>query len=160
MPNKVLNPNSSGANEVSQLMYDMGAWVSMDWGCNASGADDDDMEPALHNLGYNSANQINYENTNNYDDVRDNLDEELPVLFSGCGKEFIMGIPRPVDCHAWVADGYLSGTLCPSGNTYLKFHMNWGWTNGSYNGYYSLSNFNPGNSDYDYKSKVIIDIEP
>lgn len=134
----------------------------MNWGCSSSGAYDDDIAPALRNtFGYNISTQIGYEGTNNYNDVQDDLDDGFPVIFSGCGKEYTFGVPHPVDCHAWVGDGYHEYTTCPGGmaTTSLYFHMNWGWT-GSYNGYYAFNNFNPGSSDYDYKSKVIINIKP
>lgn len=153
-------PNTYGNNAVSELMHDAGASAGMDWGCNASSAQNDDIVPALRNtFGYNSATQIGYDGTSNYNDVRDDLDEGLPVIFTGFEKEYVLGFPVPGEGHAWVADGYVAGRLCPSGNSYLKFHMNWGW-NGSYNGYYAFNNFNPGSSDYDFKSKVIVNIEP
>ncbi|MEX2364683.1 MAG: C10 family peptidase, partial [Balneolaceae bacterium] len=153
-------PNTSGSNTISELMYDAGTVVGMDWGCDASGASEDDIVPALRNtFGYNSATQIGYAGTNNYNDVRDDLNDGLPVIFTGYEKDYVLGFPVKGEGHAWVSDGYRSGTLCPYGDTYLSFHMNWGWT-GSYNGFYAFNNFHPGSSDYDYKSKVIINIEP
>ena len=156
-------PNGSGNNAVSELMVDAGNVVGMNWGCNSSyTTGTGDIAPALRNtFGYNSATQINYEGTNNYNDVRDDLDDGLPVIFSGCGKAYVFGIPYPKDCHAWVAEGYHRYTTCPGGmtTTHLFFYMNWGWQ-GNYNGYYAFNNFHPGSSDYDYKSKVIINIEP
>lgn len=59
--------------------------------------------------------------------------------------------------HAWVGDGYSRGKVCPSGDYYTSIHMNWGW-NGTYNGYYAFNNFNPGDSEYNRNSEVVIQI--
>jgi hypothetical protein len=44
-------------------------------------------------------------------------------------------------------------------HSYLKLWMNWGW-NGSYNGWYSFSNFNPGGDTYNYKVGIVTNIKP
>ena len=59
MPNQVysLTDTSSGANEISRLMRDVGNSVGMDWGCESSGAKTKDVANALKNtFGYQSAN--------------------------------------------------------------------------------------------------------
>lgn len=156
-------PNNIGSNETSQLLYDIGENVDMNWGCDVSGADDDDMDNTLHHFGYTSAHQIGYEGTNNYEDVKDELDAGRPVIFSGCEKDHVfLGIfPVGRPCHAWVGDGYRSFKACPSGNGYLFFHMNWGWRNGSYNGFFGYNDFTPGeDGSYNYKSEVVVGINP
>ncbi|MDZ7680815.1 MAG: C10 family peptidase [Fodinibius sp.] len=84
------------------------------------------MDDAFRSFGYANALQIGYDGTNNYEDVEDELNAGRPVVFSGCEEGNFGPISYPDGCHAWVADGYRSGTMCPSGNTYLLFHMNWG----------------------------------
>ncbi|WP_138430393.1 C10 family peptidase [Fodinibius saliphilus] len=153
-------PNSYGSDEVSLLMRDIGDEVSMDYGCDASGADDDDMAPGMRHFGYSSATQVGYEGTTNRYDVIDDLDDGDPVLFNGYEKDYVLGIfPTNGNGHAWVGDGYIQSKLCPTGNTYLNFHMNWGW-NGSYDGWYAYNEFDPADSNYDRNSEVVINIHP
>jgi streptopain len=168
MPDVVINKTGYNADVVSGLMRNIGDRVDMSWGCegadiplipNASGADDDDMDNVFQSYGYVNAHQIGYDGTGNYEDVKDELDAGRPVLFSGCEEGSFGPISYPNGCHAWVGDGYRSGSLCPSGGTYLLFSMNWGWA-GKYNGFYGLGNFEPGDHDYDYKSEVVIGIQP
>ncbi|NGP90060.1 C10 family peptidase [Fodinibius halophilus] len=153
-------PNSYGSDEVSLLMRDIGDEVNMDYGCDASGADDDDMAPGLRHFGYSSATQVGYEGTTNRYDVMNDLDDGDPVLFNGYEKDSWLGIfPTNGNGHAWVGDGYLQSKLCPTGNVYLNFHMNWGW-NGSYDGWYAFNNFDPADSKYNRNSEVVINIHP
>lgn len=75
------------------------------------------------------------------------------IRTNGYGYQFSAG------CHTWVGDGYRTGTYCPSGNTWLQFHMKGGW-GGSYDGWYGLDDFSPGNDNYDYRSEVVMGIQP
>lgn len=120
-------------------MYDIREEVDIDWGCDASGVHDDKMDNALRSFGYISAHQIGYDETDNYQDVKNEFKSGRPGVFSGCNKDHIPGIfPVARDCRAWVGDGYRFFTACPSGNGYFYFHMNWGW-NDSYNGFYGYN---------------------
>lgn len=74
MPDAVINPNSYGADVVSGLMHNIGDRVDMNYGCDASGADDEDMDNVFQSYGYANAHQIGYDGTNNYEDVEDELD--------------------------------------------------------------------------------------
>ena len=60
------------------------------------------------------------------DDLKSELDLNRPILYSGSD---LIG-----NGHSWVIDAYYS-----NGN----FHCNWGWSNGIYNGEYSLGGFDP-----------------
>ncbi|MDZ7680813.1 MAG: C10 family peptidase [Fodinibius sp.] len=157
MPNKSYNPNSTGSNEISSLMRDVGDIVFMNYGCDGSGAKDDHIEPGFRSFGYNSATQIGYAGTNNYKDVIDNIEQGNPVVFTGY-KDTILGVIDK-DGHAWVADGYRDIWDCSQGIGYLLFYMNWGWE-GSYNGWFYFDNFNPGNSQYNSGTEVVVNIHP
>ncbi|MBN2732561.1 MAG: C10 family peptidase, partial [Balneolaceae bacterium] len=155
-------PNDNGSNEVSELMFDIGEAVDMDYGCDASSADNDVYEPTLENdFNYaTSTDKIDYDGTSNYDVVIDELENERPVIFRGNKKGYIIGIfPYPESGHAWVADGYQHDFYCDTGVSYLSFYMNWGW-DGNYNGWYGFNDFTPGNASFDYNSEVIVGIQP
>lgn len=73
--------------------------------------------------------------------LRGELDAKRPLIYSGQGAD---------GGHAWVCDGY-QGTD--------QFHMNWGW-GGSYNGYYTLNNLNPGGSAFNSQQGAVLSIQP
>ncbi|MGM0586917.1 MAG: C10 family peptidase [Bacteroidota bacterium] len=172
MPNKVYYWHQPfGTTEIATLMNDISdSFSSMNYECKGTGLPDffwwqtDDMEDSFQKrFGYSkSIRRLDYQNTSNYDVVKDQIENNLPVLFTGSEKENFWFISYRGDGHAWVADGYRETQVCTSEgyrNTYLSFHMNWGW-NGAYDGYYSFNNFKPGDYSYNYKSKIIVDIQP
>ena len=70
--------------------------------------------------------------------------------------------------HAWVCDGANQWWTCIRAEdeyenditfSYLQFHMNWGW-GGSYNGWFSYSNFNVAGSNYNENIKMVYRIIP
>jgi hypothetical protein len=101
---------------------------------------------------YSSANWANY----NYITVKNNIDNNRPVLLRGDNGGSIG--------HMWVCDGYRETSFyfadCTGGTFYPLFHMNWGWTNGDFNGYFSYNNFNPNNYNFNNDKKMIYDIIP
>lgn len=64
----------------------------------------------------------------------------------------------------WVCDGYSETSYhyadCTRGTFYPLFHMNWGFENPAYNGYFAYNNFNPGNFDFNIGKKMIYNITP
>lgn len=90
----------------------------------------------------------------NYNTVKSNINYNRPVLLSGSNSS---------GGHMWVCDGYRVYNLyfddC-SGYSYLHLHMNWGWQNGLYNGWFNCGNFNPGNTSYNSNKKMIYNIIP
>lgn len=73
--------------------------------------------------------------------LKGDLDEKKPVLYSG-GTGW--------NSHAFVCDGYQSGNY---------FHFNWGW-GGLFDGYFLLTNLNPGTNNYTANQQAIMHIEP
>ncbi len=69
-----------------------------------------------------------------------NLDNGWPMYYHGFGS----------GGHAFNVDGY-------QGTDY--FHFNWGWS-GSYNGYYYLSNLNPGGNNFTWGQGAIVNFYP
>ncbi|VAW24506.1 hypothetical protein MNBD_BACTEROID01-2177 [hydrothermal vent metagenome] len=55
-------------------------------------------------------------------------------------------------------DGYTK-TVYETYSAYTYYHVNWGWDNGSYNGYYTLTDLTPGEENYNYLQEAIVDIK-
>jgi len=145
------------SSNIETLMEDIGDAVDMDYDCDGSGADtEDDVAPAFTNdFGYTSATYANYSHST----VKSQINYSRPVILRG-GREggwWIFNIYR--DGHAWVCDGYQSSYYCETGTSYLRLHMNWGWS-GSFNGWFSFNNFNPGGFDFNYKRGMVYNIRP
>lgn len=154
--------NSAGFNEISQLMRDAANSVVMDWGCDGSGADSEDIDNALrNNFGYSSARINNYISEIFKNEIR----ADRPVIFKGSTKNCFLGI----FCwgeggHAWVGDGFKRYFVCnddPNSDVIgwglLFLHMNWGW-NSYGNGWFS--SFKIGNNDYTYNKRIVHHIIP
>ena len=140
-----LNSNSPAAqiNEVAKLMYHCGVAVDMRYGPYGSGAYDNDALNALQTyFGYTGI-MLKYKS--NYSEsewlalIKGELNNLRPVIYSGQGS----------GGHSFVCDGYDSQDL---------LHFNWGWS-GSYNGYYTVSNLNPGSHNFSNSQLAIIGID-
>ena len=141
MPNNV---NSSNAS-VAQLIYHCAVSVEMDFGINGSGAWMVDARNSLVDYFIYSNSAVfqiksQYTNTNWINLLKDQLDNAKPMLYRGDGSS---------GGHAFVCDGY-NGS---------NFHFNWGWS-GYYNGYFNVSNLNPGTSSLTQNQGAIINITP
>jgi len=151
---------SLGTYDTQLSMRHAGEAVTMQYGCYGSGAYSQDIAPALINIfGYSTASFAAF----NLNTVIQNIDSNKPVIISGgtdSGGNY-------VDGHAWVCDGYIQSTIffkddygnCTGqGVTYYPIlHMNWGWNN-DYNGYYSISNFNPGSMSFNFQRSMVYNI--
>ncbi|NLP59420.1 C10 family peptidase [Lutibacter sp. B1] len=122
--------------------------------CNSTGVyTSHDMSNVLKTqFNYSYATTANYD----YNTVKSNIGNGKPVILSGNdgGSEG----------HMWVCDGYRQTYFyfadCTGGSFYPLFHMNWGWIDGSYNGYYSYNDFTPGSFNFNYNKKMIYNIIP
>ncbi len=131
--------------EVAELGYHCGVSVDMGYGPQGSGAYSSDVEYALINyFGYDPVS-TQYLDKYSYTEeeweqmIRDDLDAGRPLYYSGSGS----------GGHAFVLDGYQDGS---------HFHFNWGW-GGLYNGYFYLSNLNPGTHNYSNSQAAIMGIQ-
>ena len=133
MPNKLsMNSTTTQINAIATLMYHCGVSVDMmyDIGDNGgSGAYSEDIPYALnHYFNYKATANIKYRNSYSSNVWMNMLKTELntgrPIQYSGSGS----------GGHAFICDGYDSSN---------NFHFNWGWS-GNNDGYYALSNLNPG----------------
>ena len=152
--------------QVSDLLYEVGCHIGMNWQCDGSGANSDDVVNYMKSLGFIECCEYAYD----FDFIKDCfLDIRRPVCMSGYEnrKKNFIGYSL-LDGHAWVADGYtaviadhysyvvdLSRGVCKEFyvNTVLKkkyLHVNWGW-GGSNNGYFAEGCFDTMQGIYDEK---------
>lgn len=150
--------NNYSTNETERLMGNIFNYtINIGSDCDKSSGTMDQTVTTLHFFGYPGAHKINYYQTSNYENVKNELRANRPVIFSGGRKGNWLIFPVFRDGHQWVCDGFRSIQDCQSGS--LFFHMNWGWY-GDSDGWYGFQGFNPGVHDFNYKSEVIVGIHP
>jgi len=166
MPTIITDSNSAtaGANEVARLMRACGNSVGMDYGCDGSSSETEDVPGALKSaFGFSSADYAGFNITTTYNE----LVNGNPVILRGGekGKKWLI-FNVYQNGHAWVCDGMeyyrmkirvMAGqhgyeTTCVPKYTY---HMNWGW-NGAYNGWYST--FENPEGSFSYQSAMVFNI--
>lgn len=125
MPSKLVYGNY----DVAKLLYDCGVAIDMNYSPYGSGAYMSTTLAAMKQyFGYNPLSTLDYKD--NYSEsgwkslLKAQLDAGYPLPYAGYDVS---------SGHAFVCDGY-------DGDW---FHFNWGW-GGSYNGYFYISNLNPG----------------
>jgi hypothetical protein len=145
--NQMLNNPEGEYNDsaCATLIWHAGVSVNMIYGPGSSGAYTTDATNALISyFKYQPSLSLIYKA--NYSDLqwkqimRENLDLHQPIYYSG----------HSTSSHAFIMDGY-------QGTDY--FHFNWGWS-GMYNGYYYLSNLNPGVFQFTEGQEAIVNIFP
>jgi hypothetical protein len=142
MPNQV---NSTNIN-VATLLYHLGVSVDMQYSPNGSGAFSSDARDALvEYFGYSDNAQLSPKNSFPIETFIYKLKNELnlnrPVYYSGSGS---------AGGHAFVCDGYQGDDF---------FHFNWGWS-GYANGYFYLSNLNPGGTQFNQGQSAMFYVYP
>ncbi len=145
MPEKLVGTSSNVQKiAVAKLLYHCGVAVDMVYGVNASTSNSNNIVPAFSTYFRYPATVV-YKERSYYNDtqwwnfIRGELDERAPFLYGGNGS---------YGGHVFVCDGYRDDDFV---------HLNWGW-GGSYNGYFSLSAFNPGPYDFNSNHAIIIGI--
>lgn len=148
---------TSNQSTIASLMYTIGRLVSMDYGCDGSGAQTSDAYNVLYALGYKKLAAKTFDAS----DALTLLKVKLPIMVNGCRTKTTKSIlwwdkTSYSNCHAWVIDGYkevrykitnyridTSTGVQKSTTSYANvwyFHNNWGWT-GSGNGYFAAGCF-------------------
>lgn len=169
-------PDSTATNDTQQLIYDIGIAVDMDYGVDGSGSNINKAKDAFVNqFQYNAViKDFDYDETAN-----ELLIHKRPVYMRGADNQFLF---FDWDGHAWVCDGANSidnetlyfieyrhggaGNYSYSSPGYpscdepgtcgygtLSFHMNWGWIDGSYNGWYGVNDVNVNGNNYEHNRK-------
>jgi hypothetical protein len=131
--------------EMAQLQSHFGIAVDMMYGPDGSGAYSEDAVYALKTyFGY--SDDLTLVSKDYYSEeqwsslMMEQLDAGQPMYYHGFGSAG----------HAFNLDGYADD---------LYFHFNWGW-GGSSNGYFLLSNLNPGGYTFNYGQGAIINFVP
>ncbi len=115
------------AEAVALLMRDCGAAVMMSYGLDGSGAYDINVPYGMATyFGYDAALYMrsSLTDTQFLDKIKDELDDERPVVFCGAGD---------LGGHCFVIDGYDSNDM---------LSVNWGW-GGLSDGWYDMNLMNP-----------------
>jgi hypothetical protein len=137
----VLNARNTA---VATLLSHMGIAVDMNYGPGWSECFPSRVAPALRTYFNYQADDIAYRW--GYSDeawtakITQDLDAGRPIFYVGYGGPG----------HAFVLDGYRSDDY---------FHFNWGW-NGAYDGYFLISNLNPGGSVFTNYQAAVFGIRP
>lgn len=162
-------PNGFGTVDTQILMRDIGnGWIN--YGCDASSQQSDNIPGRFANLGFNATYTDNY----NPDLIKQQLQWNRPVILSGGRKKDGISWNMYADGHAWVCDGYQDFAIKVKDDQnncltfyYLYFRMNWGW-GGRANGWFNAHNFNPvtvGNNgnvqhSFNFKRGIVYNITP
>lgn len=111
------------ANNVAELMADIGAAIQSDYSINSTKAPFENDQSVFIYFGYNSSyfSKKNYSVDDWYSMMRNELDNERPIPYCATTKDGQGG-------HAFVIDGYTDQNY---------FSVNWGW-GGTNNGYFAL----------------------
>lgn len=129
---------------VATLLSHVGIAVDMDYGTDSSNCYPDRIAPALRNyfkyFAEDLAARSSYSDAAWVGKLKADLDARRPILYAGYGS----------GGHAFVLDGYTDANY---------FHFNWGW-NGAYDGYFLLSNLNPGGYSFTNSQLGIFGIRP
>lgn len=141
MPNNIFADNS----DLATLLFHCGVSVDMAYGPNASSAYDP-LFALINYFNYSSNAQYifksNYSSTQWENLLKTEIDSLRPIWYRGDAGYY--------GGHAFVCDGYQNTNY---------FHFNWGWS-GAYDGYYYLSNLNPGGGNFNNNQAAIIKIYP
>ncbi|MCX6277711.1 MAG: thiol protease/hemagglutinin PrtT [Bacteroidetes bacterium] len=146
MPNSTATVNTN----ISKIMYHTAVSAMSQWGAGGTSvmysSDEDPMTRGFKNYFKMASSTMRYLKMSNYSSTQwDNLlQTELiagrPIYYRGDGS---FG-------HAWVCDGVDNSNM---------YHFNFGW-DGTYNGYYSLGNINPGGNTLTSNQHAILGIKP
>ena len=135
-------------NAVAKLMKHIGFANYANYSSGATGATPEKvMKTAKDKMHIASNPEIIYASSG-IELFKENIYKELeqgyPVLLSGWNNSGTSG-------HTFICDGYNPETD--------KFHFNWGWS-GSYNGWFDISILKPGNYDFSYSKRALVNLHP
>ena len=143
MPNSISGNNA----EVAQLIYHCGIAQYMDYGPAGSFSNSNDLDAAFRDY-FDYSSLISWLWKSNFSVsqwtsmLTDELDAGRPMIYYGNNDG--------QDGHFFICDGYQGSDF---------FHFNWGW-GGIYDGYFYLSNLNPGTNTFNSSQGAIFNIVP
>lgn len=166
-------PLTRGADETSRLTKDIADVVHMNYRCDGSGTSAKNWTvKAFEHFGYvgSTMEEFDPEYSGFYNGpfirkIRNELENNRPVILSGSAEANFLFIPYKGTGHAWVCDGMrlkvVSGRKCVNKGqhgrvcdnfttTTAQLHMNWGWS-GQNDGFYDFGSFTPSDRSYNFK---------
>lgn len=134
--NAILN-GANSYDDVARLLYHCGVSVNMDYGVDGSGSQTAYIATALQR-NFKYPKSVSYYSRNNYSGdwhelIMNELKEGRAVAYSGADPKKNYG-------HCFNIDGYDGA----------HYHVNWGWGNKNYNGYYPLDQLKDVRMDCNY----------
>jgi len=145
------NWSNMSQNDKAIISYHVGVSVSMDYSSNGSGAYSSEAVRAFrYNFKYNVSELTSKSSMDSdgwHNRMKSNIDNSQPIYYAGNNSS-------GNDGHAFVCDGYKYGS-----DDSKEYHFNWGW-DGYANGYFTIENLNPANSNYNDVQEAIFDIKP
>lgn len=178
MPNSLIPDNSgtAAANEVAQLMADVGSKVGMSYACGGSGANTANATKVFQDLGYSNTGTYNrsYATSNAESLVLNDIKARRPVIMDGADGHYSgwwIFKKLVIDAaHCWVCDGYKKEQLVFDYSTVVYtnnyYHMNWGH-NGEQQGaadnfgWFSFSNIATSDGrNYQYSRNYLTNVAP
>ena len=144
--NGMPNISSMECNPMALISWEAGVSVNMQYGANGSGAQAPSVPSSMHQyFRYNNTSHFVYRTVYPgnqwHDSLQSNLDKGYPVIYQGF---------NPSEGHCFVFDGYETGDY---------YHVNWGWS-GAYNGYFLITNLNPGGTTFNNNQGAIFNLTP
>ena len=152
LTDKVTDKSSDEAKAmVSQICYDCGVAIKMDYQSSASGSFSDRLLTALYTYFSYRPSTLRYY----YRDCMNNEDEWENIIKKELNEGRLVQMEGTSSInerlgHAFVLDGYDS-------NSY--FHVNWG-AYGEFDGYYDMNVMNMGQYQFDIGQGILVGIEP
>jgi len=141
--------NTVATDAVALLLYHLGVSVNMGYGADGSGAFSTTVPGAIKNY-FEYSNSAQYISRSDYTGegewesiLIEQLQKGYPIYYSGDAGDGQAG-------HAFNIDGVQSNGA---------FHFNFGWS-GSYNGYYFVTNINPGSNNFTSDQAAVINFVP
>jgi len=150
---------SNEIDAVSTLIYHCGVSVEMDYGYSGSYISSEDTYKVVNSYEnyFNYASSAELKDKSNYTEssweslLRNNLSYNKPIYYQGQNNNGIG--------HAFVLDGYTK-MYTEFLTYYAVFHVNWGWDDGEYNGYFYLSDLTPDEHNFNYYHEAVVGITP
>lgn len=137
--------SSQQANNVAQLMADIGAAIQSDYSIYSTSASYDIAIALFYYFGYNSILMSKDSNSDDdwYSMMKNDLDNNCPIPYCGTTNEKTMG-------HAFVIDGYTDQNY---------FSVNWG-AGGDYNGFFALDALVLDDSSFSNNQAALFNFQP
>ena len=132
--NGMNNISSYECTPMALISWHAGVAVNMQYGPSGSGAQTSLVPNRMaqyfrFSSAAHFAQRTQYPGNQWHDSLQGNINKGYPVIYDGF---------NPSEGHCFVFDGYQAGDY---------YHVNWGWS-GSYNGYFLITNLNPGGTTF------------